>query len=220
MTGLVPEPVWDERGLCPAVVQDAVDGSVLMLGWMNREALDLTTATGFVHFWSRSRGRIWKKGEISGNYLRCISVNADCDVDALLVIAQAAGPVCHTGEASCFHRAIWCAGSDQPPSTTSRLQILGRLSGVIESRRDRPRGGSYTSELLMTGTGGIMRKVGEEAAELMAAAACESDERVLEEAADLLFHCMVLLAHRNLSLQQVCGVLERRSGDGGGREGP
>jgi phosphoribosyl-ATP pyrophosphohydrolase len=91
---------------------------------------------------------------------------------------------------------------------------------VIESRRERPRGGSYTSELLATGTGGVMRKVGEEAAELMAAAACESDERVLEEAADLLFHCMVLLAHRNLSLQQVCGVLERRSGDGGGRTGP
>jgi phosphoribosyl-AMP cyclohydrolase / phosphoribosyl-ATP pyrophosphohydrolase len=214
-----PEPAWDERGLCPAVVQDAVDGRVLMLGWMNREALELTLCTGYVHFWSRSRTRIWKKGETTGNYLRCISVNADCDVDALLVRVQPAGPVCHTGEASCFFRTLWGAGPHLEPSAGAGLQFLARLSGVIESRRDRPAEGSYTSTLLSSGTGGIMRKVGEEAAELMSALACESDERVLEEAADLLFHCMVLLAHRRLSLEQVCEVLERRASSRPARDG-
>jgi len=174
-----------------AIVQDAESGRVLMLAWMNDEAERLTRETGEAWFWSRSRERLWKKGETSGNTLAVEELRDDCDGDALLVRVRAAGPACHTGSVSCFAPALW---------------------RTIASRALERPAGSYTTELLEAGVGACARKVGEEAVELSIAALDESDERVLEEAADLVYHLYVLLAARGLDVAQVEDVLARRAG--------
>ena len=176
--------------LLPAIVQDARDGRVLMLAWMDDEALRLTRETGEAWFWSRSRQELWRKGATSGNTLAVEELRDDCDGDALLVRVRPAGPVCHTGSLSCFAPALW-------------RTIAARAS-------ERP-AGSYTSDLLEAGVGACARKVGEEAVELTVAALDEPDERVLEEAADLVFHLYVLLAARGLDPAQVEDVLARRA---------
>jgi len=191
------------NGLLPAIVQDAGDGAVLMLGYMNREALAETLASGRVTFWSRSKGRLWTKGESSGNFLALRAAAVDCDGDTLLVLAEPAGPACHTGTRTCW-------GENAPRAAGERLGFLAKLEGIIEQRiASRPEG-SYTSKLLAEGTRRIAQKVGEEGLELALAAVSQADEEVLGEAADLLYHAMLLLQVKNLSLAQVVAELESR----------
>lgn len=187
-------------GLLPAVVQ-AEGGAVLMLGYMNREALRETFARSRVVFFSRSRQRLWEKGETSGHTLDLLSVRADCDRDALLVTARPRGPVCHLGTATCFGDAPPCAG---------RLQFLGELGAVIEQRiADRPEG-SYTARLYAQGVRRMAQKVGEEGLEVALAAVAETDEKVIAESADLLYHLLLLLKSRGLSLERVVEELRSR----------
>ncbi len=190
-------------GLLPAVVQDATSGAVLMLGYMNREALAQTLATGRVTFYSRSRRALWVKGETSGNWLRLRSVSADCDGDAILVQAAPDGPTCHTGKASCFAAA--------PPSDAGRLAFLHKLECVIDNRIASAPTNSYTAKLHAKGPGRIAQKVGEEGVEFALAAAGGSDAEVTAEAADLLFHLVLALRARGLSLADVVSRLEQRN---------
>jgi phosphoribosyl-ATP pyrophosphohydrolase/phosphoribosyl-AMP cyclohydrolase len=203
-------------GLVPAVVQDAADGRVLMLAWMDREALDATISTGEVHFHSRSRNRLWRKGEESGNVLRLVSIAADCDSDALLVTADPAGPTCHRGTRSCFDAEGSSASRD-----SQGFAWLETLWSTIASRATERPTGSYTTSLLDGGVDAVGRKVVEEATEVVLAAkddaAASGDRsatkrRLAEESADLLYHALVLLAERDLPPSEVVAVLrERRS---------
>jgi phosphoribosyl-ATP pyrophosphohydrolase/phosphoribosyl-AMP cyclohydrolase len=197
---------FDERGLAAAVVQDATTGRVLMLGWMNREALDLTQSTGFVHFWSRSRQELWKKGETSGNTLGFVPLAVDCDGDAVLVQAEPAGPTCHTGTESCFDDAT------APPQGFAGLESLWRV--IAARAAERPEG-SYTTSLIEGGVDAVGRKVTEEATEVLLAAkdhasGAAADSRVTEEAADLIYHLLVLLAERGVAPTAVMGELRAR----------
>jgi phosphoribosyl-ATP pyrophosphohydrolase/phosphoribosyl-AMP cyclohydrolase len=176
--------------LKPAIVQDAATGRVLMLAWHDEEAERLTRETGEAWFWSRSRRKLWRKGETSGNTLAVVELRDDCDGDAVLVRVEPAGAACHTGSVSCFAPELWRT--------------------ISERAATRPEG-SYTSELLEAGIGACARKVGEEAVELSVAALDESDARVVEEAADLVYHLYVLLAARGLDVAQVEDELRRRA---------
>ncbi len=202
---------WDSEpepsGLRPAIVQDARTGRVLMLGWMNDEALQRTRETGMVHFWSRSRGRLWRKGETSGHVLRVVEIRLDCDEDTLLIQAIPAGPTCHTGRASCFHRQP--EGGELPPPPGG---ILHRLEEAVRDRQAHPVEGSYTAQLLAAGPDEIVKKIGEEAIEVALALRHQSDQRSLEEAADLLYMLTVGLVARGLSWDAVMEVLAERRG--------
>lgn len=187
------------NGLIPAVVQDAATDKVLMVGFMNREALEKTRQTGMVTFYSRTRRQIWTKGETSRNYLRVKDIIADCDGDTLLVKALPDGPVCHTGNDTCFNEV-----------NQQNLSFLNTLEGIIESRKDQLPNESYTAKLLNAGVKRIAKKVGEEAVELVLEAENPDDKRFLSEAADLLYHLQVLLAARNLSLTDVSSTLKVR----------
>ena len=189
-------------GLLPAIVQDAASGAVLMLGYMNAEALAATFARQRVVFFSRSRQELWEKGETSGNTLALESVRTDCDRDALLILARPAGPTCHLGSASCFGHS--------PASAAEPLAFLARLEGIIAARiAERPEG-SYTAKLFGQGLRRMAQKVGEEGLEVALAAIAEGDAALLGECADLLYHLALLLAGRDLSLDAVVSELERR----------
>ena len=192
------EILFDERGLVPCIVQDWRTGEVLTLAYMNREALERTRETGETHFWSRSRSELWHKGETSGNVQRLRSLRYDCDADALLALVDPAGPACHTGERTCFHN-----GELEPPAPHEALPALERIIG--ERASERP-DGSYVVRLLddLTLNGA---KVEEEAEEVARAARDESDERLDQEAADVLFHLTVLLHARGRALAQAQEVL-------------
>lgn len=189
-------------GLLPAVVQDSVSGQVLMLGYMSPQSLQATLESGFVTFFSRSRGRLWMKGETSGNRLRVVDVLGDCDEDSLLVLADPEGPTCHLGTRSCF--------GDGPAAEGERLAFLGRLETVIAERISSKPEGSYTARMWGEGPTRIAKKVGEEGVEVALAAVTEDDARLLGEAADLIFHLALLLKTRNLSLASVIEELESR----------
>ena len=204
------EPVFDERGLVPCIVQDAVRGTVLMLAWMNAEALTLTRATGVVHFWSRSRKALWKKGETSGNTLGLVELRIDCDRDAVLVRATPAGPTCHTGATSCFFRHDDGTEDDGPA-----LPILDRLEQVIAARRASTGEHSYTKSLFDAGMPKILAKIAEEHGELAEELPGSDDTKTIHEAADLLFHVMVGLAARDLPLAAIYAELGRRFGTSG-----
>lgn len=212
----------DAAGLVTAVVQHADTGAILMVGMMNRESFALSVASGFVTFFSRSRNRLWKKGEESGNTLTLVELRIDCDGDAVLVQARPAGPTCHTGRASCFYSVAaedvgW--RDDVDAGIELPLRVLGRVTQVIEDRKrglvTQSEGRSYVRELLREGPDAIAAKVREEAEELATALTSESDERVASEAADLIFHAMVGLAARDLDLGVVCRELARRFGTSG-----
>ena len=200
---------FDENGLVPTIVQDADGDAVLMLGYMSADSLAKTLETGEVHFWSRSRGRIWRKGETSGNVLRAREVLVDCDGDCLLVRAVPLGPTCHTGERSCFFERIDGSARSSP----SLGDLVGRLARTIRERdRSRPEG-SYTVKLLESGVERVAQKVGEEATEVVIAAARTNREALAEESADLLYHLLVLWQAVGMTPEAVAGVLEsRRSG--------
>ncbi len=192
---------FDERGLVPCIVQDWSSGEVLTLAYMNAEALRLTRESGEMHFFSRSRGELWHKGATSGNVQHLRAIRYDCDADALLALVEPAGPACHTGERTCFHR-----GELDPAAPYEALPALER---TIAERRQQPTPGSYTARLLADrGFNGA--KVQEEAEEVARAAREESDERVAEEAADVLYHLSVLLAGRDLTLADAGRVLDGR----------
>lgn len=193
---------WEKGGgLPPAVVQDAKSGSVLMLGYMNRESLRSTLTDGRVTFFSRSKNRLWTKGETTGHFLDVVSVQADCDRDALLITADPKGPTCHTGARSCFGEVL---------TDAQEVAFLTRLEGVIAQRiRDRPEG-SYTARLWSEGPTRIAQKVGEEGVEVALAAVTQPDDRLIGESADLLFHLALLLKSRNLSLSDAVRELEQR----------
>ena len=190
---------WEKQGgLLPAIVQDADTLRVLMLGYMSREALQATLASGQVTFFSRSRQRLWMKGESSGDVLDLVRLEADCDADTLLVQARPAGPTCHLGRASCFPQAP--------------ADGLTELDAVIAQRAQELPVGSYTTRLFEGGIRRIAQKVGEEGVETALAAVAEDDDALLGEASDLLFHLLVLLRARGLSLADALQVLETRRG--------
>jgi phosphoribosyl-ATP pyrophosphohydrolase/phosphoribosyl-AMP cyclohydrolase len=202
----LPTLEWEKmQDLVPAVVQDASTGAVLMLGYMNREALAATETTGRVTFWSRSKSRLWTKGETSGHFLEVCSISVDCDRDALLILARPQGPACHLGTETCW-------GSEAPRSLAHRLEFLGRLEQIIAQRIADPPPGSYTAKLVEEGLTRIAQKVGEEGVELALAAVVQDDEAVIGEAADLMYHIALLLKAKGLSLAQVAAELEARHG--------
>lgn len=198
---------YDGSGLVPCVVQDWRTGEVLTLAYMNAEAVRLTLETREVHFWSRSRKELWRKGETSGNTLALVSLRMDCDEDALVALAVPAGPACHTGERSCFHRDAQGGRAPRP----ALHETLAELERTLRSRQDERPDGSYTVELL-DDPGLIADKVQEEAEEVTRAAREESAERVAEEAADVLYHLSVLIRSRDVALADVLGVLDERRG--------
>jgi phosphoribosyl-ATP pyrophosphohydrolase/phosphoribosyl-AMP cyclohydrolase len=203
------EICWDERGLAPAVVQDASTGQMLMLAYMNRESLARTLESGETWFWSRSRGELWHKGATSGHTQRVVEIRYDCDADALLVRVEPAGPACHTGQQSCFYRRLpdGAEAFERPVAG-----VLVHLEAVIRDRQANPRAGSYTCQLFEGGLPRIAKKVGEEAVEVVVAAQSEGDGRLTSEVADLVYHALVLLAARDLSWDDVEAELARRFG--------
>jgi len=205
------EPVYDDRGLVPCIVQDADLGTVLMLAWMNADALRLTRETGSVTFWSRSRNALWTKGETSGNTLALVELRIDCDRDAILVRARPAGPTCHTGATSCFFRSDDDRKDDGPAG-----DILIRLAQILASRRDGSTGEkSYTRSLLDAGMPKILAKIAEESGELAAELPAGDDDKVIHETADLIFHVMVGLTARKIPVERVFAELARRFGTSG-----
>lgn len=194
---------WDKGlGLLPAVVQDSSTGTVLMVGFMNSEALQATLQGGRVVFFSRSRNRLWLKGETSGHFLDVVAVTVDCDRDSLLIQARPAGPVCHTGEPTCFH--------GQPATNASGFAFLDRLEQVIAQRMTEQPEGSYTARLVSQGGRRVAQKVGEEGLEVALAAVAEGEAQIVTESADLLYHLLLLLKSRNLSIRDVVQELEQR----------
>ena len=177
-----------------------------MLAWMNAEAWQLTQETGEAHFWSRSRQSLWHKGETSGNEQRVVEIRLDCDADTLLLRVDPAGPACHTGERSCFYTVV----GGPPTADGGHASVLDELYRVILDRKQNPRPGSYTAQLLDKGMAEISKKVGEESVEVIVAALGQSDERLVSETADLLYHSLVLLAARGVPLAQVEAELEKR----------
>lgn len=187
-------------GLVPAIVQDATTGRVLMLGYMNEEALQKTQTSGLVTFFSRSRGELWTKGETSGHYLHLVSIAADCDADALLVKVRPDGPTCHTGTDTCW-------GERNEPDT---LTFLTELQDFIEQRQREMPEGSYTTSLFRDGVNRMAQKVGEEALEACIEAVGGTNERLVYEASDMLYHLIVLLTHKGLRIEDVVAELKER----------
>jgi phosphoribosyl-ATP pyrophosphohydrolase/phosphoribosyl-AMP cyclohydrolase len=221
---------FDAAGLLTAVAQDAATGAVLMVAHMNREALERTMATGEAWYWSRRRGRLWRKGETSGHTQRVRSVRMDCDGDAVLLAVDQVGPACHTGHPTCFYRSAAVGqgpdaggAGEAPPARTlpdagarsetpapSGPEILVELAGVLAERRREPRAGSYTSRLFAEGLARLNEKVMEEAAEVVKAARRETAPRLVEETADLWFHSLALLAHQGVDPSLVYAALAKR----------
>ena len=201
MTSLHEEIDWTKGGgFVPAIVQHALTGRVLMLGYMNAEALTKSLSSKLVTFYSRSRKCIWTKGETSGNRLELRDIELDCDSDALVVAATPTGPTCHLMKSSCFD------GTTEGPG----FGFVGQLESVVRDRIATPRNDSYTAQLVMQGDKRVAQKVGEEAIELILAATAGDRAEQLEEAADLVFHLLVLLACKDISLSDVSETLKKR----------
>jgi phosphoribosyl-ATP pyrophosphohydrolase/phosphoribosyl-AMP cyclohydrolase len=207
---------FDDRGLLPALVQDHLTGEVRMVGFANEEAIERTLATGLATFFSRSRGQLWEKGKTSGHSIRVHRVLVDCDADCVVYVGEPQGPTCHTGARSCFFRELESEGikaRGEPPQT-----LLGTLEAVLESRKRATGTASYTKSLYDAGAPAIGAKIREEAGELAQAIAQESDERVVSEAADALYHVLVGLTWRAIPLRRVLAELGRRLGTSGLQE--
>ncbi|CAH0532966.1 Histidine biosynthesis bifunctional protein HisIE [Vibrio stylophorae] len=191
-------------GLIPAIIQHAVSGKVLMLGYMSPEALEKTEQTKLVTFFSRSKNRLWTKGEASGNHLQVQSISLDCDQDTLLVLAMPVGPTCHTGVESCFDVA------EQRDASTPQLAFLYQLETLLASRKGGNASTSYTASLFARGTKRMAQKVGEEGVEVALAATVNDREELANESADLIYHLLVLLQDQEMNLEQVIQVLQAR----------
>ena len=191
------------EGMIPAIIQDAGTDKVLMLGFMNPEALEKTRKEGKVTFYSRTKERLWTKGEESGNFLHVVDILEDCDRDTLLIRANPAGPVCHTGQDTCFNQV-------NSPEKANGIEFLSRLQELIHARRIELPEGSYTTSLFKGGLNKIAQKVGEEAVELLIEAKDNNDSLFLNEAADLLYHLLVLLSAKGKDISDVSAVLEQR----------
>lgn len=195
---------YNEQGLVPAIVQDFLDGTLLMMAWMNRDSLQKTLETGETWFWSRSRQELWHKGATSGHIQRVRSLRYDCDSDALLISVEQVGDIaCHTGERSCFHQVN---GQVQPPPADTLSQVFQ----VICDRRDQPNPDSYTCKLFAGGDNRILKKIGEEAAEVVMACKDDDPEAIAGEVADLFYHTLVALAHHRVDLRAVYRKLQDR----------
>ncbi len=190
---------YNEQGLVPAIIQDSKTNKVLMLGYMNEESLHKTKETGLVTFYSRSKKRLWTKGEESGNHLQLISIANDCDLDTLLIKAEPKGPTCHTGSDTCWGEI-----------NTEPLSFLHTLEEVISDRKHNPSDNSYTSSLFKKGINKIAQKVGEEAVEVVIEAKDENEDLFKNEAADLLYHYLILLQAKGMKLEDVVAVLTER----------
>ncbi|MBK5251314.1 MAG: bifunctional phosphoribosyl-AMP cyclohydrolase/phosphoribosyl-ATP diphosphatase HisIE [Peptostreptococcaceae bacterium] len=189
---------FDEKGLLPAVVQDNATGQVLMVAYMNEQSIEKTLETETTWFYSRSRKRLWNKGETSGNIQKVVSIDYDCDADTLLVKVDPAGPACHTGNTSCFYRRLY-----ESETTEVQEDILDRLERVIKERKEGDDENSYTRYLFNKGIDKILKKVGEESAEVIIAAKNEGTEELVYEAADLIYHLMVLLEQKETNINAV-----------------
>lgn len=211
--GLPANLRFDASGLIPAVAQDWLDGAVLMVAWMNREAIERTLASGEVHYWSRSRGELWHKGASSGHFQKLRGLRYDCDADVLLLTIEQVGDVaCHTGARSCFFDdgptpTDGGAGALPPPA-----DVCTELARLIADRRQRPEPGSYTNKLLAGGDNAILKKIGEEGAEFVMACKDDDATAIAGEAADLIFHLQVALAHHGVEWRRVLEVLAERRG--------
>ena len=189
----------NKDGLVPAIIQDDLTSKVLMLGYLNKESLSLTLNTGVVHFYSRTKQRIWKKGEESGNELKVILIKEDCDNDTVLIKVNPVGPVCHKGDDTCFKEI------------NESTDFIKKLESVIEDRKQNPTDSSYVSSLFKKGTNKIAQKVGEEAIELVIESKDNNDGLFLNESADLLFHYLILLQEKGFKINDVVNVLKSRS---------
>ena len=187
------------NGLVPCVVQDSETLKVLMLGFMNKEAFSITQEKGLVTFYSRTKEKLWTKGETSGNYLNVIEILPDCDNDTLLIKAKPEGPACHTGSDTCFKE-----------NNDFDIKFLAKLETIIKERKENPRETSYTTQLLNSGTAKIAQKVGEEAVEAIIEAMADDKERLVLETSDLVYHLFVLLNNKGVSLKEICKELEKR----------
>lgn len=222
MSAEVDEIRFDEKGLVPAVVQDAATGEVLMVAYMNAESLRRTIATGLTHFYSRSRGRVWQKGEDSGHVQRVREILYDCDSDTLLIKAEQEGVACHTGHRSCFFRRLHPAPEGSPEIAPvlrdpgevygEGMAVLEKIFAVIQDRRENRPPGSYVADLFAAGQDQILKKAGEECAELLLASKNGKADEIIYEAADLVFHTLVLLAFHGISPREVTRELARRFG--------
>jgi phosphoribosyl-ATP pyrophosphohydrolase/phosphoribosyl-AMP cyclohydrolase len=211
---------FDQSGLIPAVVQDDLNGEILMVAYMNRLALDRTLVTGKIHFFSRSRAKLWRKGETSGNELEVRSVFLDCDRDVVLVKARANGPACHTGRRSCFFQVIKngrvrTLSESDAKSTNLPSDMLQKVFDVIIDRKNRPKKESYVSSLFRMGKDQILKKIGEEAGELIIGSKNNRREEVIHEMADLWFHSLVVMGYHSISLQDLYRELGNRFGKSG-----
>jgi phosphoribosyl-AMP cyclohydrolase / phosphoribosyl-ATP pyrophosphohydrolase len=207
MTVDMQDVKFDREGLVPAVVQDAASGEVLMVAYMNKESLGKTLETGQTHFWSRSRKELWRKGETSGHTQTVKSISLDCDGDTLLVRVEQIGVACHTGNRSCFFRDL--KGSIEP--VAGFAQVVGELSRVIHERKEQMPEGSYTTKLFNSGVDRILKKVGEEAGEVIIAAKNHNKAEIAWEVSDLLYHLLVLLEQEGVGLEEIARELQGRS---------
>ena len=204
---------FNDAGLIPAIAQDWLDGAVLMVAWMNRHSIELTLSSGEVHYWSRSRKELWHKGATSGHTQKVKSIRYDCDADVILITIEQTGDVaCHTGARSCFYEDSDQRAPGGPESLAPPADACTELMRVIEGRRDHPEEGSYTNKLLEGGDNSILKKIGEESAEFVMACKDDNADEIAGEAADILFHLQVALAHHGVSWRQVQEVLAARRG--------
>ena len=204
MSSFIETLRFNEQGLIPAIIQDVLDGTVLMMAWMNQASLKKTLETGETWFWSRSRQELWHKGATSGHIQRVESVRYDCDEDVLLITVEQVGAIaCHLNQRSCFH--LLDGLKSLPPA-----DMLSQVYRVIQERKETPSEKSYTSQLLAAGDNKILKKVGEESAEVIMASKDGIPERIAEEVADLWYHSLVLLAHHDMDILDVYQVLKKR----------
>jgi phosphoribosyl-AMP cyclohydrolase / phosphoribosyl-ATP pyrophosphohydrolase len=213
VTPAIDRVVFDENGLVPVIAQDVATGDVLTLAYANREAVEKTLSSGEAHYYSRSRSELWRKGATSGNTQRVVEVRLDCDADALLYVVEPRGPACHTGQKSCFFTTLAGEGVGVAPAGESEVHLgtmVERLAATIAQRHREMPEGSYTVSLIQSGPERLSQKVGEEAVEVIVAAL--SDERLPEEAADLIYHLLVLLEERGVGVEGVAKVLHDRHG--------
>lgn len=201
---------FDEKGLVPAVIQDATTGKVLMLAYMNAVSLQRTVETGYTWFWSRSRQELWNKGATSGNVQKVVDIKYDCDGDSLLLQVKQTGAACHTGEYSCFHNILWRENNLPAVNGQITSAILNELYDVIQQKRIHGGEKSYTKYLFTSGQDKILKKVGEEAAETIIASKNNNNGEVVYEMSDLWYHCLVLLAYHNISPSELLSELGSR----------